>query len=560
MRRRPFKLLLFIAALTLVTALFSIRANAQSDEAPGTTAQGVSAQDSEAIVATPVPAEQLANRCTATRKLATKNPAWAGWGANPANWRYQNAMQAAFSVQSVPGLKLKWAFGIPDVKIVRSQPAIYGARIYVGGNDGTVYSLDATTGCTYWATAEPKAVRSGLLIGKAGSQDAVFFGDAGGAVIALDAASGNFLWRTLADSHPAATITGTPSYFEGRVYVPVSSGEEQVRRRPGYECCTFRGSVVALDAATGKMIWQTYMAAETPSPHGKTTDGRTIMGPSGMAIWSAPTIDAAKKRIYVGTGDNYSAPDTKTSDAVVALDLETGKLLWSTQFDKEDVYKIECGNHPAANCTQPGVPEFDLGASPILVMLPRGKRVLILGQKTGMVYGVNPDSQGKLLWHQRAGTGGLLGGVQWGPATDGTNVYVAVSDLAFQDRGPDPSKGGGISAYQVSNGKLLWKTPPPGCGERRPCSPAQSQAVTAIKGAVFSGSIDGHLRAYSASDGRIIWDFDTVRSFDTVNGVAAKGGSLDVGGPVIAGGMMFVVSGYPGFGAMPGNVLLAFGR
>src|SRR5208282_5150440 len=362
------------------------------------------------------------------------------------------------------------------------------------------------------------------------------------------------------DAHPAATITGTPNYFKGRLYVPVSSGEEQARRRPGYECCTFRGSVVAMDAASGKSIWQTYMAAETPSPHGKTADGHTIFAPSGMAIWSSPTIDAAKGRIYVGTGDNYSEPDTQTSDAVVALDLKSGKLLWSSQFDKEDIYKIECGTPPRANCAEPTVPEFDLGASPILVQPRHGKRVLLLGQKSGLVYGVDPDARGKLLWYQRAGEGGLLGGVQWGPASDGGSVYVAVSDLAFQGRGPDPSKGGGISAYSVADGKLLWKTPPPGCGDRRPCSPAQSQAVSAIPGAVFSGSIDGHLRAYAAQDGKIIWDFDTARSFDAVNSVPAKGGSLDVGGPVIAGGVVVVVSGYPGFGAMPGNVLLAFAK
>jgi polyvinyl alcohol dehydrogenase (cytochrome) len=396
------------------------------------------------------------------------------------------------------------------------------------------------------------------VIGKAGSANAVFYGDAAGGVDALDAVSGKFLWRTQADDHPAATITGTPSYLDGRLYVPVSSGEEQARRRPDYECCTFRGSVVAIDAATGKVLWQTYMAAEKPAPHGTTKEGRTIFAPSGMAIWSSPTIDVAKGRIYVGTGDNYSEPGTETSDAVVALDLKTGELLWSAQFTKENIFKIECGTPPAANCGEPTVPEFDLGASPVLVLLPRGKRVLLLGQKSGMVYGVNPDAGGKLLWHQRAGVGGLLGGVQWGMATDGGTAYVAVSDLAFQGRGPDPTKGGGISAYRVSDGKLLWKTPPPGCGDRRPCSPAQSQAVTAIAGAVFSGSIDGHLRAYAAQGGKIIWDFDTARSFDAVNGVPAKGGSLDVGGPVVAGGMMFVVSGYPGFGAMPGNALLAF--
>jgi polyvinyl alcohol dehydrogenase (cytochrome) len=548
-----------MAAALAIAALFAASALAQSDEAPGANRQQPAAQVPGAPAASPVAADQLTNRCAADVKEGPASLAsWAGWGNNPANWRYQAATSAGFSAADVPRLKLKWAFGIPNVRIVRSQPAIYRGRVYLGGNDGTVYSLDAASGCTVWATTAAKPVRSGIVIGRAGSVDAVFFGDAAGAVYALDLDSGKLLWRTQADLHPAATITGTPSYFEGRLYVPVSSGEEQSRRRPDYECCTFRGSVVAMDAATGKTAWQTYMAADTPAPRGKTPDGRAIIGPSGMAIWSAPTIDAAKGRIYVGTGDNYSQPDTDTSDAVVALDLKTGKFLWSAQFDKEDIYKIECGNPPAANCAEPTVPEFDLGASPILVPLPHGKRVLLLGQKSGLVYAVDPDVGGKLLWHQRAGTGGLLGGVQWGPATDGSSFYVAVSDLAFQGRGLDPTKGGGISAYQVSDGKLLWKTPPPGCGDRRPCSPAQSQAVTAIPGAVFSGSIDGHLRAYATQDGKIIWDFDTAQSFSAVNGVAAKGGSLDVGGPVVAEGMVVVVSGYPGFGAMPGNVLLAF--
>ena len=483
---------------------------------------------------------------------------WSGWGANYANWRYQwDPSENGISAGDVPRLKLKWAFGIPNVRSVRSQPMIYKGRVYVGGLDGTIYSLDAATGCTFWAT-KGKPVRSGLLMGFVGPATAVLYGDASGGVYALDATSGKFLWHTQADPHPAATITGTPAYYDGRLYVPVSSSEEQSRRRPDYECCTFRGSVVAMDAATGKILWQTYMAPETPSPHGKTPQGKMIIGPSGMAIWSSPTIDAAKHCIYVGTGDNYSEPETKTSDAVVALDLKTGKLLWSTQFDKDDVYKIDCGDPPREGCSPPTNPEFDLGASPILVPLTHGKRVLLLGQKSGMVYAVDPDAKGKLLWHARAGVGGLLGGVQWGPATDGKIFYVAVSDLAFQGRGPDPTKGGGISAYQVADGKLLWHTPAPGCGDRRPCSPAQSQAISAIPGAVFSGSIDGHLRAYAAADGKIIWDFDTAQSFNSANGVAAKGGSLDVGGPVIAGGIVAVISGYPGFGAMPGNALLVF--
>ncbi|HXO87490.1 MAG TPA: PQQ-binding-like beta-propeller repeat protein [Candidatus Acidoferrales bacterium] len=512
-----------------------------------------------APTATPVPTSQLVNPCSAdVRPAAPTAPAWAGWSTTPSNGRFQSAAQAGLSAADVAQLQLKWAFGIPNVKIVRSQPAVYRGRVFVGANDGTLYALDAATACIIWATTASRPVRSGIAIGKASDADAVFFGDAGGDVFALDFATGKPLWAARPEDHPNATITGTPTYFEGRLYVPVSSGEEGARRRAEYECCTFRGSVVALDAATGKKIWQGYMAADAPVVVGKTKEGHNIFAPSGMAIWSAPTIDTAKNRIYVGTGDNYSEPGTKTSDAVVALDLRTGAILWSVQFDKDDVYKIDCGDPPREGCSPPTNPEFDLGASPILVPLAHGKRALVLGQKSGLIYAVDPDAQGKLLWHARAGAGGLLGGVQWGPATDDTNVYVAVSDLAFQGRGPDPAKGGGISAYRLSDGQQIWKTPPPGCGDRRPCSPAQSQAVTAIPGAVFSGSIDGHLRAYATGDGKVIWDFDTARDFDTVNQVSAHGGSLDVGGPIVARGMVFVVSGYAGFGAMPGNVLLAF--
>jgi len=515
--------------------------------------------------------DQLANRCSADLKPAPpKSPSWATWGRDLSNSRFQLGWQAELSAADLPNLKLKWAFGIPNAKIVRSQPAEYRGRVFVGGNDGTLYSLEAATGCAFWATTVSRPIRSGIAVNNSPDSvddESIFFGDAGGNVYSIDFATGKLLWAVRADDHPNATITGTPLPAGRRLLVPVSSGEEGARRRAEYECCTFRGSVVALDSATGQKVWQSYMATDPPAPVGKTKDGHNIFAPSGMAIWSAPTLGADKSgklRVYVGTGDNYSDPPTKTSDAVVALDFDTGKILWSRQFDKDDVYKIDCGDPPREGCSPPTNPEFDLGASPILVELRRGqhdkrpRRTLILGQKSGLIYAVDPDANGKLLWHARAGAGGLLGGVQWGPATDGTNVYVAVSDLAFQGRAIDPTKGGGIVAYRVNDGAQVWKTPPPGCGDRRPCSPAQSQAVTAIPGAVFSGSIDGHLRAYDTRDGKIIWDFDTAREFVTVNNVAAKGGSLDVGGPIVAGGMMFVVSGYPGFAAMPGNVLLAF--
>jgi polyvinyl alcohol dehydrogenase (cytochrome) len=497
--------------------------------------------------------DQTANRCPDTVKSAPVNsPAWTNWGENPANWRFQPAARAGISAASVPKLKLKWAFGM--VKFARSQPAVFRGRVFVGGYDGTVYALDARTGCTVWAKTT-KPVRSGIAISKSSSLDAVFFGDESGGVTALNAASGKLLWIAHPEDHPWATITGTPSYYDGRVYVPMSSHEEQARSRPGYECCTFRGSVTALDAVTGHIIWKTYMAVESPTPRGKKPDGSAIIGPSGMGVWSSPTVDVAKQRIYVGTADKYSEPKTPAAAAAVALDLKTGKILWSTQCTKENIYKIECGSPPAAGCAEPIVTNFDISAPPILVALPSGKRVLLLGQKSALVYALDPDAKGKFLWYQRAG---LLGGVHRGMATDGSTLYVAVSDLAFLNDSPDPTKGGGISAYRISDGKLLWKTLPPGCGARRPCSPAQSQAISSIPGAIFSGSIDGHLRAYAAKDGSIIWDCDTARSFDSVNGIPATGGSLDVGGPIIAAGMVFVISGYPEFGAMRGNAFLAF--
>ena len=317
------------------------------------------AQNADPPAATRTAVDQFPNPCGPLRKAPLPNfPSWPGWSVSPENWRFQPAKQADLSAANVANLKLKWAFGIPNVKIVRSQPAEFLGQVIVGANDGTVYSLDFLSGCIDWATTVSKPVRSGIAVGKAGDADAVFFGDAGGNVYSLDVGNGKLLWAMRADDHPNATITGTPAWYDNRLYVPISSGEEGARRRPEYECCTFRGSVVALDAATGKKIWQSYMATDAPAAVGKTKDGHNIFAPSGMAIWSAPTIDVAKNRMYVGTGDNYSEPDTRTSDAVVALDLKTGAILWSVQFDKDDVYKIDCGDPPREGCSPPTNPEF----------------------------------------------------------------------------------------------------------------------------------------------------------------------------------------------------------
>jgi polyvinyl alcohol dehydrogenase (cytochrome) len=268
--------------------------------------------------------------------------------------------------------------------------------------------------------------------------------------------------------------------------------------------------------------------------------------------------------LYITTGNNYSDPTTTMSDSFVALDLTTGKILWSRQMTASDAYTSACRLPDKTNCAESNGPDLDFGASPILVNLPNGRRALVAGQKSGVVHALDPDAGGEVLWQTRIGKGGTMGGIQWGSAADATQLYVALSDIGrvmltySNSTDADPKQGGGMFALRLADGGRAWYTPPPGCGTRTRCSPAQSAAVSAIPGIAFSGSVDGHMRAYSSVDGSIVWDVDTSREYDTVNGVPGRGGSIDGPGPVIGGGMVFVNSGYPTAGGMPGNVLLAF--
>jgi polyvinyl alcohol dehydrogenase (cytochrome) len=414
-------------------------------------------------------------------------------------------------------------------------------------------------------------VRSAVVFGAADGPDkrpAVFFGDASANAYAVDAATGKLLWKVEVEQHFAALITGAPLLHRGILYVPVASSEEALPPLPSYECCTFRGSVAALSAASGKMLWKTYTVREAPKPTKKSKTGAQMYGPSGAAVWSTPTFDEKRNAIYVATGDNYSDPTTDTSDAVLAMDAKSGKLLWSKQLTSNDAFNNGCTS--GVNCPDTAGPDFDFGQPPILRSLGGGKRVLAIGQKSGMAHGLDPDRKGAILWQTRLGKGGPLGGIQWGSAADREKMYAAVSDLTIKgivaDKSVaagyrlaiDPTQGGGLYALRLATGEKVWSAAPPSCGDNKRCSPAQSQAVTAIPGVVFSGSLDGHLRAYSDSTGEVLWNVDTVREYDTVNGQPAHGGSLDGPGPVIAGGMLYVSSGYGQFGGMPGNVLLAF--
>jgi polyvinyl alcohol dehydrogenase (cytochrome) len=499
-----------------------------------------------------------ANACSDSKVTLTALKGWNGWGVDFANSRFQSSSAAGLSADDIPKLKLKWAFGIPNTGVMYGQPTVVDGALFFGSADGTVYALDGRSGCVHWTFKAPATVRSAISIGSfSGKRMAAYFGDVKANVYAIDAASGELLWETQIDEHPAARVTGALKIYQGRLYVPVSSIEEVSAGNPNYVCCKFRGSIVALEAASGKQIWKTYSIQETPSPNGKSPAGVDRFGPSGGAIWSSPSIDEKRKLLYVGSGNQYSDPPSKYSDAILAMDLETGALSWSRQLTGSDGWNFACVTLMAqGSCPENSGPDVDIGASPIL------KRYLLVSQKSGVVSALDPDKQGEIVWQARLGKGGALGGVMWGADADDNTMYVPLSDWSTAKLPDGSLPGGGLFALQIATGEKVWHTPAPKpeCPAVRGCSPSQMAPATLIPGVAFSGSMDGHLRAYASSDGKIIWDFDTLHDFETVNGVKAKGGSPNAAGPTVSDGMLFVNSGYGALGGMAGNVLLAFGK
>jgi len=490
---------------------------------------------------------------------------WNGWSPDAANTRFQPTEAAGLTLDGVRRLKLKWAFAFDGDTTAFDQPAILDGNLFTGSAGGVVYALNQATGCIRWTFDGAGPVRTSILAVRNGSGHVLLFGDQNGWFYSLDAATGRLHWKKHVDEHDAARLTGAPVAQDGIVYVPVASWEENRALKADYPCCTARGSVVALRIRDGAQVWKTYMVG-TPKETGKTSAGIALWGPSGAGIWSAPTLDLKRKLLYVTTGDNYSAPATETSDAVVALDLRSGHMVWSRQFLAEDIFSGGCANR-VPKCG----PDYDFGSSAMLVN-SGGRQLLIAGQKSGVVFALDPDRKGEVVWQTRVGKGSTNGGVQWGMATDGQKVYAAVSDIVrttVKDRdiadlrtaNLDPSQGGGLTALRLEDGAQIWRTPAPHACDppKAGCSPAQPAAVTAAgPGVIFSGSVDGHMRAYSAEDGAILWDFDTARDFQTVNVVKGQGGSIDGPGAVVVHGMVFVNSGYARQNGMPGNVLLAF--
>jgi polyvinyl alcohol dehydrogenase (cytochrome) len=490
-------------------------------------------------------------------------PVFPGWGLSPGNGRAIPDSTAMLDRSQLARLQLNWVLALPSAIRVRSEPALAGGAVYVGSDSGTVYSLDRRTGCLRWKFVAAAESRGGIVVtpwsaGDVHAEPLLYFGDLLGNVYALRARSGQLVWRDKPEDHPNATITAAPALSGNRVFVTVSSNEEGMID-PHYACCTFRGSVVAYDTHTGKRLWQTF-AVDVPTERGTNALGTKRLGPSGAPIWNTPTIDVKRKRLYVGTGDNYSSPATTTSDAVLALDIDSGKILWSKQLTSGDFWNVTCVMPDRTHCSGTPGPDYDIGATTILNTAADGRERLLVGQKSGIVFALEPDS-GNILWQQRVGRGGALGGIMFGMAAAADTLIVPVGDV--QDGRPynEPSAPG-IYALDVSNGAFRWKAPDTAdrCAGRAGCAPGNGQAVTISGDLVIAGGYDGWLRIHDLRDGRVLWESDTVREFPALGGGTAHGGSMGgAAGPLVYRGSLLVSSGYGATERMPGNALLMFG-
>jgi polyvinyl alcohol dehydrogenase (cytochrome) len=501
---------------------------------------------------------------------ASADPGGANWtsaGGDRQNTRSQPS-ESKLTVDNVASLVKQWEFTTEGD--VSATPAVYDGHVYAPDWSGNLYSLDARTGAVQWQASIPAA--SGVPFDKArttpavtkdlvilGTQGSIFApgGGSGGQLLAFGRATGELVWRTQVDAHPAAIITQSPTVFDGRVYVGVASQEETLAAlAPGYQL-SFRGSMLALDLETGRILWKTYTA-----PTGYT----------GNAVWgSSPAIDTKRNQVLIATGNNYSVPqpvldcvvaagddsDAQAAclpaddhfDSILALDLVTGAIKWATRAIPYDAWTVDCipffGDGDL--CPDPAGPNYDFGQAPALFTLKTtgGKSIDLVGagQKSGQYWALDPAT-GAVRWVTQAGPGGTAGGLQWGSAVDGNRIYTANanSDLVGWTLPSGETTDQGVwSGLDPRTGQILWQTTPPNGG-------STSGPVTTANGIVFGCSLDpqGYMYALNGDTGAVLWQFPS-------------GGSC-LSGASITNGTVYWGSGYSNFGfGTPNNKLYAFG-
>ncbi len=482
-------------------------------------------------------------------------PSWTSGGQSTADTRNQ-PNEITIGPSNVGTLAVKWSF--TTGASVSATPTVAGRQVYFPDWAGNLYALDANSGKQMWETqissytgisgdasrTSPAIYNNELILGddlsESGPHD-------GARLIAVDRLTGHLIWVTQIDSHPAAIITGSAVVFGGIVYQGVSSAEHQYALNTQYPCCTFRGSMVALNATTGQILWKTYTVPD---------NGGATNQYSGASIWQQPVIDPVRGALYAGTGNNYTAPASAEAcqtqspnatncaapddyfDTAIAMNLATGAILWTHRLYDWDAWTVACAQpgNPAA-CPSPPGPDYDLGGSGPNLM----GTVVGFGQKSGMYWALN-TSDGSIAWSTQVGPGGNLGGVEWGTATDGRRIYVALTNnehFNYVLANGQTITGSAWNALDPSTGKILWQTPDPAQGLN-----FNFGSVSVANGVMYAGALDGHMYAFDASTGRILWSYLT-------------GGSI-LGSPAIVSGVVYCGSGYARSGGTPNNVFYAF--
>ncbi len=442
---------------------------------------------------------------------------------------------------------------------VSATPTVAGNAVYFPDWGGNLFAVNKETGGLLWShqISDYDGVAGAISrVSPAVDNDQLIIGDIlsskqvhdGANVMAIDRKTGALRWITHVESHQAAVITGSPVVFGGVVYIGVSSIEESLATDPTYPCCSFRGSFVALDAKTGAILWKTF---DVPDNDGQTNQY------SGGAIWEPPAIDPKRGVLYVGTGNNYTVPKAVETcqlaqlardctapddffDAALALDLKTGAVKWGKKLQTFDTWTVACllpNGDKNPNCPVPSSPDFDFGGGgPNLL-----GDIVGLGQKSGIYWALNPDN-GNVLWSTPVGPGGSLGGIEWGAASDGKRIYVAIanSDLLPYTLVPSQQQitWGAWSALDPKTGKILWQTadPIPGSLDRG--------ALSVANNVVYAGSNSGEMYALDARTGAVLWSFNS-------------GGTV-IDGPSIADGTIYWGSGYKEINGTGNNKVYSF--
>ena len=486
-----------------------------------------------------------------------------GWGYNTS--RFIPKKSGGIDSKNIKNLKLKWAFGFPYSQRARSQPLFAMGSIFVGSQSGDIYALDVKTGCVKWNFTASGEVRTGIIMDqwengkKPNKRPYIYFGDILANEYALDAQTGELIWKIKSDDHPNATRTATSAKFEDILFIPISGLEVIPAFDDKYECCTFRGGLLAVDSRTGKTLWRQYSIPVPAKYSGNTSVGTRMFGPSGAPIWTSPNVDKKRRYVYIGTGENYSTPADDSSDAIIAYNIDTGEEVWRRQTLAGDAWNLACMGKGKPNCPKEFGPDMDYSASSITINL--GDRdILIAGQKSGYVYGIDPDT-GKILWSNPISGGGTQGGIHFGMAAEGKTVYAPINDMKNTHDGKVwLNRKPGMHSLDAETGNIIWSNiSDKECKDIDfNCDPGISAAVTAVPGAVIAGHLDGKIKVYDKENGNILWSYNTLRDFESISGSPAYGGSFSGSGPSIRNGYMAINSGYGIYNHMPGNVLLLF--